>query len=109
MGSWNDFLGPLIFIADQRIYSLTFGLYAFAVQISNSPVVHHPWQHAAKVAPQGGADHRILRLVRVRVPHAEPFILANPELTSRLLLSPAQRAISLEPHRQREMRPGRQV
>ena len=44
-----------------------------------------------------------------RVPHAEPFIRANPELRSRLPLSPAQRAISLEPHRRREMRLGGQA
>jgi multiple sugar transport system permease protein len=39
MGAWNDFLGPLIYIADQRLYSLAFGLYAFAVQVSNSPTL----------------------------------------------------------------------
>ncbi len=39
MGAWNDFLGPLIYIADQRLYSLAFGLYAFSVQVSNSPTL----------------------------------------------------------------------
>ncbi len=39
MSAWNDFLGPLIYIADQRLYSLAFGLYAFAVQVSNSPTL----------------------------------------------------------------------
>ena len=44
-----------------------------------------------------------------RVAHAEPFIRANPELMSRLPLSPAQRAISLEPHLQRQRRLGGQA
>ena len=39
MGTWNDFLGPLIYIADQRLYSLAFGLYAFSVQVSNNPTM----------------------------------------------------------------------
>jgi ABC-type glycerol-3-phosphate transport system permease component len=37
LGSWNNFMGPLIFIADQRLYPLVFGLYAFAQQIGNNP------------------------------------------------------------------------
>ena len=32
MGVWNDFMGPLIFLADQRLYPLSLGLYAFNVQ-----------------------------------------------------------------------------
>ena len=43
-----------------------------------------------------------------RVPFAEPFIRANAELTSRLPLSPTQRAISHEPHGERIMRLGRE-
>ena len=39
MGSWNDFMGPLIYIADQRLYPLAFGLYAFAVEVENNPVL----------------------------------------------------------------------
>ncbi len=39
MGAWNDFLGPLIYVADQRLYSLAFGLYAFSVQVNNSPTL----------------------------------------------------------------------
>lgn len=32
MGTWNDFMGPLIYLADQRLYPLSLGLYAFNVQ-----------------------------------------------------------------------------
>ena len=32
MGVWNDFMGPLIYLADQRLYPLSLGLYAFNVQ-----------------------------------------------------------------------------
>jgi multiple sugar transport system permease protein len=39
MGTWNDFMGPLIYISDQRLYSLAFGLYAFSVQVGNNPVL----------------------------------------------------------------------
>jgi ABC-type glycerol-3-phosphate transport system permease component len=39
MGAWNDFMGPLIYLADQRLYPLAFGLYAFAVQVGNDPVL----------------------------------------------------------------------
>ena len=28
MGTWNDFMGPLIYLNDQRLYPLSFGLYA---------------------------------------------------------------------------------
>jgi multiple sugar transport system permease protein len=34
IGTWNDFMGPLIYINDQRLYPLSFGLYAFTVQAS---------------------------------------------------------------------------
>ena len=37
MGTWNNFMGPLIFISDQRLYPLAYGLYAFAVQVGNNP------------------------------------------------------------------------
>jgi len=37
LGAWNNFVGPLIYIADQRLYPLAFGLFAFAVQIANNP------------------------------------------------------------------------
>ena len=39
MGTWNDFMGPLIYIADQRLYPLAFGLYAFSVQVNNDPAL----------------------------------------------------------------------
>ncbi len=39
LGTWNDFMGPLIYIADQRLYPLAFGLYAFAVQVTSNPVL----------------------------------------------------------------------
>ena len=29
---WNDFTGPLIYLSDQRLYPLSFGLYAFQIQ-----------------------------------------------------------------------------
>lgn len=32
MGVWNDFMGPLIYLSDQRLYPLSLGLYAFNVQ-----------------------------------------------------------------------------
>ena len=35
----HDFMGPLIYIADQRLYPLAFGLYAFAVQVNNNPAL----------------------------------------------------------------------
>ncbi len=39
MGTWNDFMSPLIYIADQRLYPLAFGLYAFSVQVGNNPAL----------------------------------------------------------------------
>ena len=39
LGTWNNFMGPLIYIADQRLYPLAFGLYAFSVQVSNNPAL----------------------------------------------------------------------
>jgi len=35
LATWNEFMAPLIYLADQRLYPLSFGLYAFQVQISN--------------------------------------------------------------------------
>lgn len=37
VGTWNDFKGPLLYLADQRLYSLAFGLYAFSVQVASNP------------------------------------------------------------------------
>ena len=37
MATWNNFMGPLIFIADQRLYPLAFGLYAFSIQVASNP------------------------------------------------------------------------
>ena len=34
LATWNEFMGPLIYLSDQRLYPLSFGLYAFAVQIA---------------------------------------------------------------------------
>ena len=39
MGAWNNFMGPLIYVADQRLYPLAFGLYAFSVQVGNNPLL----------------------------------------------------------------------
>jgi multiple sugar transport system permease protein len=39
MGTWNNFMGPLIYLADQRLYPLAFGLYAFSVQVGNNPAL----------------------------------------------------------------------
>jgi len=39
MGTWNDFMGPLIYLADQRLYPLAFGLYAYSVQVGNDPAL----------------------------------------------------------------------
>jgi len=39
LGTWNDFMGPLIYVADQRLYPLAFGLYAFSVQVNNDPAL----------------------------------------------------------------------
>jgi ABC-type glycerol-3-phosphate transport system permease component len=36
MGVWNDFMGPLIFLNDQRLYPLSLGLYALNVQAGAS-------------------------------------------------------------------------
>jgi multiple sugar transport system permease protein len=36
MGTWNDFMGPLIYLQDQRLYPLSLGLYAFNVQAGGS-------------------------------------------------------------------------
>lgn len=35
MATWNEFMSPLIYLADQRLYPLSFGLYAFQVQVTN--------------------------------------------------------------------------
>lgn len=34
LATWNEFMAPLIYLADQRLYPLSFGLYAFQVQVS---------------------------------------------------------------------------
>lgn len=36
MGTWNEFMGPLIYLQDQRQYPLALGLYAFNVQAGGS-------------------------------------------------------------------------
>jgi ABC-type glycerol-3-phosphate transport system permease component len=32
LATWNEFMGPLIYLSDQRLYPLAFGLYAFQIQ-----------------------------------------------------------------------------
>lgn len=39
LASWNDFLGPLLFLADQRLYTLSFGIYALGVFSGNEPML----------------------------------------------------------------------
>src|SRR5207249_9848848 len=34
MGVWNDFMGPLIYLTDQRLYPLSLGLFALNVETS---------------------------------------------------------------------------
>ena len=36
LGVWNDFMGPLVYLSDQRLYPLSLGLYAFNVQAGGS-------------------------------------------------------------------------
>jgi ABC-type glycerol-3-phosphate transport system permease component len=36
MSTWNDFMGPLIYLSDQRLYPLSFGLYALNVEEGGS-------------------------------------------------------------------------
>ena len=36
MAVWNDFMGPLIYLSDQRLYPLSLGLYAFNVQVGTN-------------------------------------------------------------------------
>lgn len=36
MGTWNEFMGPLIYLTDQRLYPLALGLYAFNVSSGGS-------------------------------------------------------------------------
>ena len=35
MGTWNDFMGPLIYVNDQRLYPLALGLFDFRTQHSS--------------------------------------------------------------------------
>ena len=35
LGTWNEFMGPLIYVNDARLYPLSFGLYSFQVQVAN--------------------------------------------------------------------------
>jgi ABC-type glycerol-3-phosphate transport system permease component len=36
MGAWNDFMGPLVYLSDQRLYPLSLGLYALSVSTGSS-------------------------------------------------------------------------
>ncbi len=36
MAVWNDFMGPLIYLSDQRLYPLSLGLFAFNVQMTEN-------------------------------------------------------------------------
>ncbi|HQY87649.1 MAG TPA: ABC transporter permease subunit [Tepidisphaeraceae bacterium] len=40
MGTWNNFMGPLLYVADQRLYPIAFGLYAFNVQVGSNPALN---------------------------------------------------------------------
>ncbi|HLO97096.1 MAG TPA: carbohydrate ABC transporter permease, partial [Fimbriimonas sp.] len=37
MGSWNDFLGPLIYLVDQNTFTLSLGLSAYQTQHGGTP------------------------------------------------------------------------
>ena len=37
MGSWNDFLGPLIYLVDQNTFTLSLGLQAYQTQHGGTP------------------------------------------------------------------------
>ncbi|MBZ0212490.1 MAG: carbohydrate ABC transporter permease, partial [Nitrospirae bacterium] len=37
MGTWNDFLGPLIFLTDQNTFTLSLGLQAYQTQHGGTP------------------------------------------------------------------------
>ncbi|HTX53608.1 MAG TPA: carbohydrate ABC transporter permease [Candidatus Baltobacteraceae bacterium] len=39
IGAWNDFTGPLLFVSDQRLYPLSFGLYALNVQSGGTTTI----------------------------------------------------------------------
>src|SRR5262249_1536001 len=39
IGSWNDFLGPLLYISDQRLYPLSFGVFALSAHSGNDPTL----------------------------------------------------------------------
>ncbi len=39
LGSWNDFLGPLLFLSDQRQYPLAFGVFALSVFSGAEPAI----------------------------------------------------------------------
>jgi len=36
MAVWNDFMGPLIYLSDQRLYPLSLGLFALNVQMTDN-------------------------------------------------------------------------
>jgi multiple sugar transport system permease protein len=36
MGTWNEFISPVIYLQDQRLYPLALGLYAFNVEAGGS-------------------------------------------------------------------------
>jgi len=38
MGTWNDFLGPLLYLQDQKAYTLAIGLQAFRSQAGGAPI-----------------------------------------------------------------------
>jgi multiple sugar transport system permease protein len=51
LSSWNDFLGPLLFISDQRKYPLGFGVYALSVFTGNEPAITSAGAVLATVPP----------------------------------------------------------
>jgi multiple sugar transport system permease protein len=37
MASWNNFMGPLIYVNDERLYNLAFGLFKFNLTSATNP------------------------------------------------------------------------
>ena len=37
MGAWNDFLGPMIYLVDQKTFTLALGLQAYQTQHGGTP------------------------------------------------------------------------
>ncbi len=75
MATWNDFMGPLIYVSDQRLYPLSFGLYAFDVQAGSDPALSMGITMAG-VAFNDASGHRHL-LCRAEVFHSRRHHVRN--------------------------------